>query len=424
VDPYGHAEPEQGYDHLYRPDEPTRRMPQQPQQPAGVLPANPPGYPPQPPVRSPGQAPGQAPARPQRQPQPGGPQGPPDEPPSRRGGGGGGRGDRPRGPVNWKKRILVGLAAFVVFLIVFFTGTYFWASSNIQHEDVLNDYKGRPKASEGTTWLIVGSDSRENMSAADKKKLATGSADGKRTDSMMLLHKGKGGTTLVSLPRDSYVSIPSYKTKKGNTVGGSKNKLNAAYSMGGGELLARTVEMSTGMRLDHYAEVGFDGFVGIVDALGGVDICLKQDIVDKKAGADLKKGCHELNGTEALSFVRARYFDPRADLGRMERQQQFLAAVAKKAKGPSTLLNPFKAFPVADASLNAVRVDDGAGITDLYSLFTSMGGLNGGDGLTTTVPISNPGYKTSVGEAVLWDDAGAKALFQKLRDGEKVTKDN
>ncbi|MYW05467.1 LytR family transcriptional regulator [Streptomyces sp. SID3343] len=315
----------------------------------------------------------------------------------------------------------MGIGIFLVLVIAFFTATYFWASSQIRHESVLGGYDGRPKSSEGTTWLIVGSDSREGLDSSDRKKLHTGKAEGKRTDSMMLLHKGKGGTALISLPRDSYVQIPAY-TKNGKTVKAQKNKLNAAFALGGAPLLARTVELATGMRLDHYAEIGFGGFNNIVDAMDGVDICLKQPIKDEKAGADLKAGCQTLDGAQALSFVRARYFDPRSDLGRMERQQQFLGALAKKAKSASVLLNPFTAFPVADASLSAVIVDDDAGLFDLYDLFKDMGSLSGGKGVTTTVPIANPGYNPggNVGSTVLWDDKGAKALFQALREGRTV----
>jgi len=216
------------------------------------------------------------------------------------------------------------------------------------------------------------------------------------------------------------VQIPAFK-KNGKTVKAQKNKLNAAYALGGAPLLARTVEMSTGMRLDHYAEIGFGGFNNIVDAMDGVDICLKQPIKDAKAGANLKAGCQTLNGAQALSFVRARYFDPRSDLGRMERQQQFLGAIAKKAKSPSVLLNPFSAFPVADASLSAVIVDDDAGLFDLYGLFKDMGSLSGGGGVTTTVPIADADYRPGgVGSSVLWDEKGAESLFDALRDGRKV----
>ncbi|MEU8134554.1 LCP family protein [Streptodolium elevatio] len=382
------------------------------------------GYPAQP---SPQEAAAQAAADPVAPPRPLTRPGGPDDPDGPGGPGGPGRGDgpsrrRPKGPPNWKKRILIGITVFLVVVLLFLTGTYFWLDSKIRHEDVLKGYQGRPAATAGTTWLIVGSDSREGLSAEDKKKLKTGDAAGKRTDSMMLLHKGAGGTTLISLPRDSYVQIPAYENGK-TKVKAQKNKLNAAYALGGAPLLARTVELATGMRLDHYAEVGFDGFVGIVDSLDGVDLCLDKPIKDQKSGADLPAGCQTLNGKESLSFVRARYFDPTSDLGRMQRQQQFLAALAKKAKSPSVLLNPFKGFPMADASLSAVIVDNETGLFDLYGLFKDMGSLSGGSKSgTITVPIKNPDFNPGggVGSTVQWDDAKAKALFDALRNGKPV----
>ncbi|MGA4540247.1 LCP family protein [Uniformispora flossi] len=384
-------------------------------QPTAVLPPDPGAYPPQPVFDAPG-SPVQTPPRPY--PGPDGPDGP-GGPPGPDGPGGPGGPRTPGRKPNWKKRILVGTVVFLVLVLAFLTGTYFWLDSKIRHQDVLQDYQGRPAATAGTTWLIVGSDSREGMSDADKKKLRTGSADGKRTDSMMLLHKGAGGTSLISLPRDSWVQIPAYDEGKTH-VKAQKNKLNAAFSLGGAPLLVRTVEMATGMRLDHYAEVGFDGFVGIVDSLGGVDMCLDKPIKDEKSGADLPAGCQSLDGGQALSFVRARYFDPSSDLGRMKRQQQFLSALAKKAKSPSVLLNPFKGFPMADASLSAVIVDDDTGLFDLYDLFKDMGTLTGGEGGTVTVPIKNPNYQTSAGSSVLWDDTKAKALFDALRNGDPI----
>ncbi|MFI1585866.1 LCP family protein [Embleya sp. NPDC020630] len=389
--------------------------------PGGVPPVQGPpgadGYPPQPSYADANAAPPGPP--PQRAPDgPGGPEGPdgPGGP-----GGPGGPPARPRRPVNIKKRILIGVGVFVALVLTFGVVTYFWADSKIRHEDVLDNYAGRPKGIEGTTWLIVGSDSREGLDATDRKKLHTGKAPGKRTDSMMLLHKGKGGTALISLPRDSYVDIPAF-SKNGKTVKAQKNKLNAAFEKGGAPLLARTVEMATGIRLDHYAEIGFGGFNNIVNAMDGVDICLKGPIKDPKSGANLEAGCQTLNGEQSLAFVRSRYYDPaRSDLARMENQQMFLSALAKKAKSAGILLNPFSAFPVADASLSAVTVDDDAGLFDLYDLFKDMGSLSGGKGVTTTVPIANPGHMVKdIGSTVLWDDKGAKALFQALRDGRTV----
>jgi LCP family protein required for cell wall assembly len=123
---------------------------------------------------------------------------------------------------------------------------------------------------------------------------------------MMLLHYGSGGTSLISLPRDSYVPIRGH----------GSNKLNAAFAFGGPKLLVETVEKTTGIHIDHYAEIGFGGFVGVVDAVGGVDICVKENIKDPKAGLNLKAGCQTLDGGKDLGYVTTREF-ARADLQRV-----------------------------------------------------------------------------------------------------------
>ena len=196
-------------------------------------------------------------------------------------------------------------------LVVTSVGTYFWADSKLNREVDLSKVIDRPEAGEGTNYLIVGSDSREGMSAEEKKKLHTGSAEGKRTDSMMILHVGGNGDTLISLPRDSNVEIPSFKgSESGKTTRARAGtmKLNAAYAEDGPELLVRTVEYNTGLHIDHYVEIGFAGFANIVDAVGGVEIDIPTGgMKDTKSGADFKAGKQTLNGEQALAFVRTRY---------------------------------------------------------------------------------------------------------------------
>ncbi|MEU5430303.1 LCP family protein [Streptomyces olivoreticuli] len=347
--------------------------------------------------------------------------------PNRGTGGGGGQGPGGRGgrtsPPNWRKRITVGLVAFVVLLLAVSVSTYFWADSKMRREVDLSKVKDRPSGGKGTNYLIVGSDSREGLSEQDKKDLHTGSADGKRTDSMMILHTGDNGTTMLSLPRDSYVTIPAFTgPQSGKQFPASTHKLNEAYSDGGAELLAQTIEYNTGLHIDHYAEIGFGGFRNLVDALGGVDMCLDKPVKDRDSGADFKAGCQTLNGTQSLAFVRQRHQEADQDLGRMRNQQKFLNTLAKQAASPSTVLNPFRLYPVIGSGLDTLVVDKDMGLTDLMSMFWSMKGVTGGDGKQLTVPISNPNLPTrSDGVAVKWDTAKAKQLFDQLKNDEKVT---
>ncbi|MBA6440145.1 LCP family protein [Streptomyces sp. GMR22] len=337
-------------------------------------------------------------------------------------GGPGGRGPRPVRPKNWKRRITIGLVTLIVLLLAVGIGTYIWADSKLRNEVDLSKVEDRPGGGKGTNYLIVGSDSREGMSEEDKKKLHTGSADGRRTDSMILLHVGENGNTMISLPRDSWVTIPAFTgSTSGDRIPQSQNKLNASYSSEGPGLLVRTIEFNTGLKIDHYAEIGFDGFANLVDGVGGVDIDVPQDMKDKKSGNDLKKGKQTLNGQQALAFVRQRYGLAGGDLDRTKNQQKFLSALANKAASPSTIMNPFKLYPTMGAGLDNLVVDKDMSLWDVKDMFFAMKSVSGGDGKQMNMPISNPGLATSKGSAVQWDMAKVKQLMSELKNDDKVT---
>ncbi|AVV42279.1 LCP family protein [Streptomyces sp. ID05-04B] len=336
------------------------------------------------------------------------------------GGGSGGYADGgPRPAPNWRRRVKWTAITVVTVLVVTTVGTYFWADGKLKREVDLSKVIDRPEGGDGTNYLIVGSDSREGMSAEEKKKLHTGSAEGKRTDSMMILHVGSGGDTLISLPRDSDVELPTFvgsesgKTYKGT---GRHIKLNAAYATDGPELLVRTIEFNTGLRIDHYVEIGFAGFASIVDAVGGVEITIDKAFKDKYSGADFQAGKQKLNGEEALAFVRTRHAFAASDLQRTKNQQKFLAALAHEVATPGTVLNPFKLYPTMGAGLDSLIVDKDMGLYDLGSMFFAMKGVNGGDGTSLNMPISG-----SSGGNLVWDKAKVKQLVNELNNDEKVT---
>lgn len=309
------------------------------------------------------------------------------------------------------KTVLKILAGLLVVLLVAAVGLFFWIDSRITGiEGVLDDYEGRPADTPGTNWLLVGSDSRKGLTARQRKKLATGRAVGQRTDSMMLLHIPDTGDkpSLVSLPRDSAVSIP----------GRGRDKLNASYN-GGPKLLVRTVETVTGVHIDHYMEIGFAGFVNIVDAIGGVEINVRAAVDDPKAGLKLKKGTQVLNGSQALGYVRTRKGGALPDFERTKRQRQFLGAVVKKAASPGVLINPFQSIPLAMSATDAVAVDDGTGAFDLLSLGLAMGDSP----VTTVVPFGGTERLANGGEAIKWDRTKALALFGALKEDRPIPKD-
>lgn len=304
------------------------------------------------------------------------------------------------------------MLALLVVLALTVVGLAVWVDTSLRRIPALADYAERPAAARGTTWLLVGSDSRAGLDAEQQAELATGGEVGNgRTDTIMLVHlPGLGSsapTTMVSIPRDSYVPIPGY----------GEDKINAAFALGGAPLLAQTVEQATGLRLDHYAEVGFDGFAELVDAVGGVTMCPAEPIADPLAGIDLPAGCQELDGRTALGFVRTRA-TPRADLDRMVHQREFMSALLHRGADPAVLLNPLRWVPMAHAAGGALTVDEGTHLWDLARLGWDLRG----DLTTTTVPIGEFA-DGSAGAVVMWDHDAASRLFDSLAADAAVPSD-
>jgi LCP family protein required for cell wall assembly len=212
---------------------------------------------------------------------------------------------------------------------------------------------------------------------------------------------------MVSIPRDSYVPIP----------GDGEDKINAAFAVGGAPLLAQAVEQVTGIRLDHYAEIGFDGFAVLDDAVGGVTMCPAEPISDPLAGIDLPAGCQKLDGRNALGYVRTRA-TPRADLDRMINQRRFMSALLHRAASPTVLLNPLRWYPMAHAATRALTVDAGVHIWDLARLALALRG----NVTTTTVPIGEFTGSDS-GSVVVWNSDAARQLFAALASDSPVPQD-
>jgi LCP family protein required for cell wall assembly len=283
--------------------------------------------------------------------------------------------------------------------------------------------------------LVVGSDSRAGLTKAQEKSLHVGHDVGRRSDTMILLHIPAGGAkaTLVNLPRDSYVTIPAHKDSSGHLVPASKNKLNAAYSLGGPKLTIQTVEADTGVRIDHYIEINFLGFVNMVNALHGVSICSATAINDPVrpdpsgsgyigSGLVLPKGTSTLDGTRALEYVRAREFDPsQGDLGRIQRQQKFMAAMIEKARSDGVLFNPIRLHDFLKAVTSSLTTDDGLGATQFERLALKLHSMSPKNVTFLTVPLSSTAYSTPVGSAVLWDRVKARRLFNDFTNDKPIT---
>jgi LCP family protein required for cell wall assembly len=303
------------------------------------------------------------------------------------------------------------LAVLLSIAIIGSVASYFYFDSQLTKKNVLVDYAGRPAPGAGTNWLITGSDSRQGLTRKQERKLATGhDIGGRRSDTILILHLPANGgqPVLISLPRDSYVPIPGH----------GYNKINAAYSFGGPALLAKTVQDVTGLYINHYMGIGFGGFVRVVDAVGGVRLCLKTAIDDPASGLHLKKGCQVLDGAEALGYVRTRHNFATQDLQREQDQRIFIKALLAKLTSAGVLVDPFKSLPAASNVVGSLTVDSG---TSLYQLLKVAFALR--HPLTTTVPIANSNFSTPAGDAVQWNRAEALKLFRELRNDEPISKD-
>ena len=316
-------------------------------------------------------------------------------------------------------RLLAGVSAAAILL----SSGAGWATvrhyaGQVQRIDAFGEDREAPAAGEPITFLVVGSDSREGLSDRQVRRLHTGwDVYGQRTDTMMLAHVSRGGeVTVVSLPRDSLATIPAYTDENGEEHGASEEKLNAAYSYGGAPLLVKTVEETTGVPIDHYLEVNFAGFVKMVNALGGVDVCVPADIYDPPSGLQLPAGRSTLKGRDALAYVRAREFDPTADIGRMKRQQGFVASMVNKAASSAVLLDPGRATAFVDAMLGSMRVDQTLDNAQIMELTRRLANIDPSRVTFRTVPVVGEKPMGAIGNVVVWDGPGASAIFTALRD--------
>jgi LCP family protein required for cell wall assembly len=299
------------------------------------------------------------------------------------------------------------LVAWLVFLVA----VPIWAWSRISKVDA-EPAGHRPPDTAGTTYLLVGSDSRAGLTKGQKKDLGTGSAAGQRTDTIILLDvPDHGPTLLLSIPRDSFVDIPGH----------GQNKINAAYSIGGPDLLVHTVEKATNVRIDNYIEIGFAGFVGVVDAVGGIQVCPKTSITDPKAGnLHMHKGCQHVDGHTALDYARSRAF-PNGDITRALHQREVIGAVGSAAASWRTVLLPWRYFALNQAGSEAVKVGKDVSPIDVMRFAWAMAHVGGSNTKRCVVPYANLGAATSAGSSIIWDRQRANALFAAIRSGDTST---
>ncbi|WP_443073048.1 LCP family protein [Streptomyces sp. NBC_01451] len=336
---------------------------------------------------------------------------------------------RPRPPVRrkkpcWAMRAVTTLSVVVLAAAGIGHAVVTSLDADIARVDPFKDMKNRPRAGHGMNVLLVGTDSREKISEAERRKYRLGGAPCHCTDTMMIVHisEDRERASVVSLPRDSYAVTPPHTDRTtGHRHGGHVIKLNAAYAEGGPNLTVRTVEHMTHVKIDHYLEIDFTSFMKTVDVLGGVEICTPKPLKDSYTGLDLTAGAHELNGGEALQYVRSRHADGSSDLGRMQRQQRFMGSLIAQSTSSGVLLNPMKFRDITRAVLGSVRADKEFGTGELLDLGRAMRNFSPSSSEFTTVPIGRMGYAVKgIGSTLKWDDAKAGRLFRALREDEPL----
>ncbi|WP_327677506.1 LCP family protein [Kitasatospora sp. NBC_00458] len=330
-------------------------------------------------------------------------------------------GAQPGGRRPWPRRLAAGIA-----LGILVTSGGGWALlhgiASIDRVDAFSNDLARPADDGSTTFLVVGTDERDGIPERTLKDvLHAGGESCHCTDTMMIVQLSGDGSRagVISIPRDSYVDIPAHRdqaTRK--EVPAGKGKINAAYGLGGPQLAVATVEQNTGLRIDHYLQVNFAGFVSAVDAVGGVRVCTAKPLRDEYSGLDLPAGTSTLDGAGALKYVRARHLDGSSDLGRMHRQQKLVAQLLHQLTSGGTLLNPVRLARVTDSVLGSVKADKGLTADGLITLATRMKDLTAGRADFATVPLAAVDHPVAGwGSTVLWDRAGARALFDAVREG-------
>jgi LCP family protein required for cell wall assembly len=301
------------------------------------------------------------------------------------------------------------LAITAVLLLLAILGGYLWARSVWNRIDRVDVSAVLSDGGSGTNYLIVGSDSRENLQEGDPGFDPSAGPGGQRSDTMMILHLEGGEAQMLSLPRDLYLEIAD--------TGGDEAKLNSAYN-GGPEQLIKTVTGSLGIPVHRYMEVDFVSFAGLVDGLGGVTIDFENPAFDPKSGLNVtQSGPVELDGDQALAYVRSRTYtevingeaqiEPTGDLGRIERQQKFLRAVFSKL---SDTKNPFALASAFSGLSSGLRIDDDMSMLDAFRLAWALRGI---DSKTLVLPV-DPDSNESGSVLILREDE-AQPILDEVR---------
>jgi LCP family protein required for cell wall assembly len=325
-------------------------------------------------------------------------------------------------------KVVALLASAIVLLTT--SGAYAllrYYTGSLNRIDVFNP--GHSSKSDGgaVNYLLVGTDSGQGLTVQQLRQFHLGTgrpALGARSDTMILVHvsKKRDKAVLVSFPRDSYVEIPAYTDARHVHHSPQHNKLNAAYSLGGAKLTIATIEANTGLTINHYVEINVLGLANVVNALGGVNVCVPTAVNDWRSGLDLSAGMHHVDGVTAVAYSRDRHgLTGGSDLGRIKRQQALIGSLFQQATSTGTLLNPLKLRAFLSAAIGAVKVDRGLSRNDLFTLGDKLRHIDGHRVVLMTVPLAAHFASHGLGSTVDWDPVLAPQLFDDIKFDRSVT---
>ena len=340
----------------------------------------------------------------------------------------------------WFLGVTATLSAVVMLVTSIGMATYVWANRNVQHSNDLppeygpgtvtgpsgqvtevSDVEGRCVTGEVCNYLLLGSDSREGLTKDEQIAFGTDEDIGgeNRADTIILVHTepDQKQAIFLSFPRDLWVNIP----------GVGENKINASFEPGvkngGDKLVARTVRALTGISIQHTMYVSLAGFQGLVDTLGGVDMCVPYAMQDELTGLDIQAGCQKFDGATALAYVRTRHqpCDGAApDFARIARQQQFLRAVIAKLLDPGELVHLPSLVP---ALLKNLTVDEGMNVTELAYLAGQLQNVGTDDADFRAVPSYGAAEYDASGtflSVLKPTEPEADELFRRIRNGQPL----
>jgi LCP family protein required for cell wall assembly len=345
------------------------------------------------------------------------------------------RRDRRRRRPGRRKRILAWTAGVVasIVLVAALGGylAYRHLNGNLHQVDISHILKHQPTDlhPKAQNIVVIGSDTRNGQGSGFGANLTTD-----QSDTLMIVHisASRKWADIMSIPRDSWVNIPSCEMGNGQQSAPTTFKINEAFALGnldgnhtalGTACTIQTLEQDTGIHIDHFVVINFAGFRDMVSALGGVEECNTTPINDPNSGLVLAVGHHLLNGTQALGYVRARYsLGNGSDLERIGRQQAFMSSLVSRVQ--SELLNPVAIYNFLNAATKSVTIDTGlGGIHGLYNLASSLKSMQRSQVTFFTVPSYPRVLVDSTDTAnVLWTQPEASLIFQAFQDDAQVSK--